>query len=213
MSDQSQDAPLVYGFDIYHGDSADGTNPVQFGIALQATPPRRFVWAKATTGTTGVDGMYPYHRSHAETATLLFGGYHWLTPHDDPVKQADHFLAVAAPRVGELIPWLDCEPDPNTGDLPTPDVAHACASRIKAQLGYWPIIYCSDSNYQETYKSVFPVGMYTLCIARYGAKPATPCALWQYSEKGVITGEGARTFDLDVFFGSMTDFVAKCTIR
>jgi len=117
----------------------------------------RFTFAKATEGVTLVDATYPVNRAGAEGMGMRFGAYHFGRPSGtgpatilaSAITQADHFIAVAQPQVGELPPVLDLEV---TGGLsPTNLVAWSAAwmDEVKARTGVSGLIYASP-NFWKT---------------------------------------------------------------
>ena len=113
----------------------------------------RFVFGKATEGTTYTDATYTTNRNGSETANLYFGAYHFAKPAGSSIgaatasaiAQADHFLAVAAPQPGELPPVLDLE---TTGKLPKSRLLAwtlAWLGQIYARTGVNPFLYTSPN--------------------------------------------------------------------
>lgn len=65
---------------------------------------------KATEGTGFRDPDYATRRAAAKKAGLAFGAYHFARPSNgDADDEARHFLSVAKPRPGDLLPALDLE--------------------------------------------------------------------------------------------------------
>jgi len=113
----------------------------------------RFVFGKATEGTTYDDATYTTNRNGSETAGLVFGAYHFARPAGSSlaaatasaIAQADHFLAVASPQPGELPPVLDLE---TTGNLPPSRLLAwtvAWLQEVYARTGVEPIVYTSPN--------------------------------------------------------------------
>jgi GH25 family lysozyme M1 (1,4-beta-N-acetylmuramidase) len=111
----------------------------------------RFAFAKATEGTSFNDRTYTTNRNGSEAAGLVFGAYHFARPAGNTfaaatasaIKQANHFLAVAAPQPGELPPVLDLE---KTGNLPRQRLlawALSWLDQIYASTGVEPYLYTS----------------------------------------------------------------------
>lgn len=74
----------------------------------------RFVYHKATEGTTWTDEFYHSRREHTKEAGVVFGAYHFAHPAlDNAVAEAEHFLKFAAPLPGDLLPALDLEVNEN----------------------------------------------------------------------------------------------------
>ena len=111
----------------------------------------RFAFGKATEGTSYSDKTYTANRNGSEGAGLVFGAYHFARPAGgnvaaatvSAIKQANHFLAVAAPQPGELPPVLDLEV---TGNLTTQRLLTwtlAWLDQIYARTGVEPFLYTS----------------------------------------------------------------------
>lgn len=183
--------------DLYHGDDVDFHALVAAGV--------KGVLLKASQGETGVDPRYASYRTRAASVGLLVGAYHFYDPLGDPVKQANHFLAVALPAKGDILPALDSETDgPHVGPN-----TWACAQAIKTRLGKMPQLYAGDSFFQTRLKAYFGAGQCPLWIARYSShKPVTTCAMWQFSESVRIPQE-PNPLDADIYFGTLADFKAK----
>ncbi|HKS71620.1 MAG TPA: glycoside hydrolase family 25 protein [Terriglobales bacterium] len=183
--------PHVSGLDIYHGDIVDS-----FHDAYDAGT--RFCFIKATQGAGYVDPGYLENYTRAKSVGMLVGAYLFYDPQADPLDQASHFLHTANPAKGDLLPVIDIETfGPSVGPK-----AFQCAGAIKKVIGRLPIIYSGDAFYQSYLKNVFQ--NFTLWIARYGAKPVTPCQFWQFSESARMAG-APLPLDSDVFFGTPAD--------
>ena len=81
------------------------------------------------------------------------GAYHFGRPDtnissEDPIAEAGHFLDVAEPREGDLLPVLDLE----TAGLSTSQFAawaKKFLQRVEKRLGETPILYTYPSFWQE----------------------------------------------------------------
>jgi GH25 family lysozyme M1 (1,4-beta-N-acetylmuramidase) len=111
----------------------------------------RFAFGKATEGTSYNDKTYTTNRNGSEAAGLAFGAYHFARPTGksiaaattSAIRQANHFLAIAAPQPGELPPVLDLEA---TGNLPRQRLLAwtlAWLGQIDARTGVEPFVYTS----------------------------------------------------------------------
>jgi GH25 family lysozyme M1 (1,4-beta-N-acetylmuramidase) len=150
----------------------------------------RFVFAKATEGTTFNDSTYVTNRNGSEGAGLVFGAYHFARPSGggqaaataSAIAQADHFLAVASPQPHELPPVLDLE---STGKLKPARLqiwASAWLGEIYARLGVDPFVYTSPSfwsSYLGDTPSVAASGV-RLWIAHWtsASQPWVPAQNW-----------------------------------
>ena len=73
---------------------------------------KQFAYIKASESTDFVDPLYVQNRAQARAAGLYVGAYHFAQPSTtagDAVAEADHFIDVAAPTKGDLLPVLDLE--------------------------------------------------------------------------------------------------------
>jgi lysozyme len=144
------DQAYVRGIDVSHfNGSIDWPRVAGAGY--------RFVYAKATEGNTLNDAPYATNRAGAGASQLKFGAYHFARPggatrravEADAVAEADHFLRVAQPHPGDLLPVLDLEV---TGGLTPPLLVHWTWSwlrEVEAQLRVKAIIYTSP-HFWET---------------------------------------------------------------
>ncbi len=150
----------------------------------------RFVFGKATEGTTYVDPTYTANRNGSEGAGLVFGAYHFARPAGtstarataSAIAQADFFLAAAVPEPGELPPVLDLEA---TGQLKPSRLliwTQAWTDEIYARLGVGPFLYTSPNfwtSYLSDSTSVAASGV-ALWIAHWtsNSQPMVPAQDW-----------------------------------
>jgi GH25 family lysozyme M1 (1,4-beta-N-acetylmuramidase) len=117
----------------------------------------RFVIGKATEATTYEDPTYAANRYASEAKGLLFGAYHFARPAGSSlaavtasaVRQADYFLAFAAPQPGELPPVLDLEATGNLSARLLAAWTEAWAQEVYARLGVHPFVYSSPAFWQQ----------------------------------------------------------------
>lgn len=70
----------------------------------------KFVYHKASEGTSFIDSAYAGRRKEARRHNVAFGGYHFAHPEPgNAVDEAKHFLKVADPKPGDMAPALDLE--------------------------------------------------------------------------------------------------------
>jgi len=180
---------------------------------------KRFVYMKASEGTTFVDPNYGLNRPQARAAGMYVGAYHFAQPSAsvlEAVAQADHFIDTAGPTRGDLLPVLDLE---RTGSLSQSVLTawvQAYVERIYQRIGVHAVIYCSP-NFWKTYMgdtTWFAVNGYdVLWIAHWTAAsaPTVPggawggngWTFWQYTSDGTVPGISGRV-DLNRYNG--TDF-------
>src|SRR5918911_170431 len=75
-----------------------------------------FALLKASEGRTFDDERFAFNRRAAKAAGLVVGAYHFARPdNNSPQAEAAHFLRIARPQRGELLPALDWEHKPPKG--------------------------------------------------------------------------------------------------
>ena len=159
----------------------------------------RFVYVKATEGTTYVNPNFVADYTTARAAGRYVGAYVYARPdRGDPIGQADHFLRHArfTRDARTLVPFVDLE-WPYAGvaanacyNLDPQQLRawiHAFIGRIEAAIGRKPMIYTNTYWWNPCTGNDPSYGSYPLDIANYTKKspklPAgwTTFALWQYA--------------------------------
>lgn len=166
-----------------------------------------FAYARATLGRESNDPTFEANRQGARAHGLRFGGYHLPYPGNSSAQQqAEHFLSVAKPRPGDLLPAIDVE------NKTPPDTAEAKFSRdelvawlrawlgaVEAKVGAKPVIYTNPGWWSSRLKNADLSG-HPLWLAHYTEQdPTIPrpwkgYAIWQHSQSGRI---GSHVFDLN----------------
>lgn len=177
---------------------------------------KRFVFAKASEGTTWTDASYARNKANAIAAGLRFGAYHFARPGSatgDAVKEADHFIAVMGLKHGMLRPVLDLEATGGLGVRALQSWVRSFLGRIYSRLGVRAMIYTTASfwaSYMGSTTWFATNGYPVLFIAHWKvASPSLPASLWashgwtfwQYSNCGPVAGIRGCV-DLDRFKGS-----------
>lgn len=187
--------PATYGKDIsqYQGVPNLGASTAA-GL--------RFVVARSNEGSYN-DPTYPADAANARnTPGLVFGSYDFGYDCNNPVWEADHYLAVAQPRSNELM-VLDIEIDPcGLGNQAA--WVNAFELEVKAHTGRMPMVYSYSSffyNHGLAFDST--IGSARLWIASYTASEPSVgqwglSPLWQYTDAQCAFGFCS---DGDVFFG------------
>jgi GH25 family lysozyme M1 (1,4-beta-N-acetylmuramidase) len=123
---------------------------------------------KATEGVTFEDANYAQRRAEAKKAGVPFGAYHFARPNgaDDAILEARHFLKVADPQPGDLIPMLDLEDQGGLSRAALTSWVAVWAGAIRSALGVWPILY-TPFDLDKT------LGL-MLWVARYNNENAAP---------------------------------------
>jgi lysozyme len=197
----------IHGIDIshYQGD-------VQWDELIKTTyngKSLRFVFMKATEGSSLKDKKFQRNWEKAKELNLLRGAYHFYRPDVDPGTQAQHFITHAPLGRGDLPPVLDLEIDRGISKKQLLDGIKEWIRIVENHYAVKPIIYVNADFYQRYIKQNFPG--YTVWIAHY--KTDKPRAahhewhFWQYSENGKAAGIKGHV-DVNVFNGSLEDLMA-----
>ncbi len=105
---------------------------------------------------------------------------------DDPIAQAEHFLATLEPRDGTL-PALDLEAD-RQGPSMSIAQARAFVTHCQARTGKWPGLYSGHAVREALRGASDPVPAHCwLWLAQYTAHPVVPhpwegWTLWQFTD-------------------------------
>lgn len=152
-----------------------------------------FAFLKATEGRTFDDERFSFNRRAAKAAGLKVGAYHFARPDNNtPEAEANHFLRVARPKRGELLPVLDWETNP-----PTASWAVRFLQLVERAIGAPPILYTFPDFLRRT-GSFGQLQRFPLWYARFGPNdggvhPATPpqgfkFAVHQFTSRGHVPG-------------------------
>ena len=107
-----------------------------------------FAWVKASEGKTFDDERFTHNRRAAKAAGIRIGAYHYARPDNNtPREEAEHFLRVAKPVAGELLPALDFEEPKARGLAPSTLVRWAddWLEIVEAAIGARPVFYSFPS--------------------------------------------------------------------
>jgi lysozyme len=159
-----------------------------------------FGFIKATEGTDYVNSAYARHRKAARRRGIAVGAYHFARPDadDGPIAEADHFLEVARPEEGDLLPVLDFE----TAGLPPRKLARWAKRwlrRVEKRIGQPPILYTYSSFWTSFVGNAEDLARHPLWLANYGKNDGNvhpvrtvggwrSIAIHQYTSKGRIEG-------------------------
>ena len=166
--------------DTSHFDNVETSGTDWTGFAKVYAAGYRGVINKVTQGRGMVDTSYARRRGPALTNGLLFGGYHYFTT-EDPVQQANHFLA-SAQIDDKTLMALDHE---------TRGVSLANArifmETVKTQTGRYPWLYSGFLIKEQLGNTIDPFWQQIkLWLSHYNPNPTwPPCwtapTLWQFT--------------------------------
>jgi len=145
----------------------------------------RFVYIKATEGTTIQDPFYQTNIAKAKKAGLLVGSYHLYSSKTTAYQQMANMRKVVKKKEQDLVPVLDIEASHN-GRLDMRRV-NKLLELMEAEYGVKPLIYTSERLYKN-YFAGKRYAKYQIFIANYRGYPNTRFTLWQYTESGRCSG-------------------------
>ncbi|MBN2167072.1 MAG: hypothetical protein JW717_12400 [Marinilabiliaceae bacterium] len=170
-----------------------------------------FAFFKATEGVDYLDPLFKKNYVEAKKAGLLVGAYHFFRFNKDGEIQAKHFLNVAWPKKGDIIPVIDVEFHGNKLSFHSDDEVIAeikkFVSVIKNKLNVTPLIYTNKEGYDRLIKGNFPDCRLWYCNLKHDPDfDDLKWDFWQYSHRGKI--KGTEYFvDLNVFNGELTKLI------
>ncbi|OCA70315.1 glycoside hydrolase [Chryseobacterium contaminans] len=193
----------TYGFDVSHYQNKEDIKWDSLSIGNK-TIPLEFVVMRATMGNKSADKHFDDFWEMAKKHDLIRGAYHFYRADEDPVIQANNFLANVKLESGDLPPILDIEkiPKRKTNKKLVEDLKVWCKI-VEETYGEKPIIYTYYHYYKDFLKGEFEG--YPLWLANYNDVP-TPSPddqwnFWQFTENGIVHGINTKV-DLDIYNGN-----------
>lgn len=145
----------------------------------------RFVYIRATEGTSIKDAYYRSNIKGARKAGLLVGSYHVYSSKTTAYQQMANIRSMVKKSEQDLIPVLDIEGH-HSGRLYMERV-DKLLELMEQEYGVKPMIYTSERLY-KTHFANKKYAKYHVFIANYRGYPTTRFTLWQYTEKGHCNG-------------------------
>ena len=151
----------------------------------------RFVYIKATEGSTYRSPHYAHNITQARRYGLLVGSYHYITSSSTIQEQFNNFSLYALRSVQDLIPMLDVEVRGDWSRSQLIDSVSKFCELVEDHYGVQPMIYSTMGFYNKNLAPHF--NKHHLYIGRYSStKPEInwegEYTIWQYSEQGIIPG-------------------------
>ena len=145
----------------------------------------KFVYVRATEGTSIQDAYYRTNITKAKKAGLLVGSYHVYSSKTTAYQQMANIRKMVKKSEQDLIPVLDIEGH-HSGRLYMERV-DKLLELMESEYGVKPMIYTSERVY-KTHFAIKKYAKYHIFIANYRGYPTTRFTLWQYTEKGHCNG-------------------------
>lgn len=145
----------------------------------------KFVYVKATEGTSIQDPNYADNIEGARKAGLLVGSYHLYSSKTTAYQQFNNFKSVVKKNLQDLIPVLDIE-EIHSANLNMERV-DKLLELMEKEYGVKPMIYTSEHVYFEHFAAK-KYENYQIFIANYRRFPKCRFTLWQFSQTGKMPG-------------------------
>ncbi len=200
----ADNAEKAFGMDISHYQRREDIQWDSLHIANGAIP-MSFVILRATMGNRNADKHFGEFWELSKKHQLIRGAYHFYRADEDPVLQANNFLANVQLESGDLPPVLDIEKIPRrkSKEKLIADLKIWCRI-VEDKYGEKPIIYTYYHYYKDYLRGEFP--NYPLWLANYNEvpqpSPTDPWVMWQFTENGIVAGIDSKV-DLNVFNGNL----------
>lgn len=168
-----------------------------------------FAYARATLGRESNDPTFAVNRDGAKAHGLRFGAYHLPYPGNSSAEQqAEHFLSVAKPQPGDLLPVIDVENKTPVDKLEAAFSLDTLVAwlrgwlgAVERKIGAKPLVYTNSGWWNDRLKNS-DLTDHGLWLAHYTEhQPTIPhpwkaFAIWQHSDKGTVGGHSCA-FDLN----------------
>ena len=151
----------------------------------------RFVYIKATEGSTYHSPHYAHNITQARRYGLLVGSYHYITSSSTIQEQFENFSLYALRSAQDLIPMLDVEVRGDWSRSQLIDSVSKFCELVEDHYGVQPMIYSTMGFYNKNLAPHF--NKHHLYIGRYSSTEPEinwegEYTIWQYSEQGIIPG-------------------------
>ena len=200
----SENTNKTFGIDISHYQRKQDIQWDSLSVGNR-TLPIEFVVMRSTMGNRSKDKHFQEFWSKAKEHNILRGAYHFYRADEDPVFQANNFLAQVKLESGDLPPILDIEKIPRRKSKENliADLKIWCKI-VEEAYGKKPIIYTYYYYYKDFIKGEFED--YPIWIANYNDVPAPSpnedWDFWQFTENGIVYGINTKV-DVDIYNGNL----------
>lgn len=165
--------------------------------------PIEFVLIRATVGNERADKKFHKYFQKAKEKGFIVGAYHYYRPNENSIEQAENFIKHVTLVEGDFPPVLDIEKLPRTQSIARLKVGlQRWLDKIEKHYGVKPIIYSSESYYEDFLKEDFET--YPFWIANYTAfykDIEDEWSIWQFTENGKVDGIHGKV-DVNIYNGS-----------
>lgn len=185
----SVQAQTFKGVDVYEYDNISNYQQLKdTGVQV--------IIQKATEGLTYNDSLLQYRYAHIQQYGFKIGYYHYAR-NNNPIAEAQHFLAQIKGLRSDTVLWLDIENENDWSKQEAIDYTNQFINYVQGQ-GYKIGLYTGLSFYYEYLQG--NISNVPLWLASYGRQPLQypDTVSWQSSGTGQLNGV-AGNIDLDSF--------------
>lgn len=201
----------VHGIDISHYQ--EDVDWERLRNATIKTAPIRFVFIKATEGTSLIDENFNHNFYQAKENGFVRGAYHFFIPGADPVKQANFFLKQVNLEPGDFPPVLDVEKKGNLTKEELQKAVKIWLDIVEEKYKVKPILY-TGYKFKMSYLGDSLFCDYPYWIAHYYVEKLEykgKWSFWQHTDLGKVGGINGPV-DCNIFNGTLSDMM-KLTIK
>ena len=159
----------------------------------------KWVYLKATEGTSWTDKAFLSNYNNAKAAGLKVGAYHFMSVKSSAQAQANHFLETIRDLDLDLIPVIDIECIGDYTPQQLVDSAKVILDAVESLYSCKPMIYASENYFNRYLGKDFED--YPRWVAKYSSQApeiGVDYTMWQISEKGILPGLDSYV-DVSVF--------------
>lgn len=159
----------------------------------------KWVYLKATEGTSWTDEAFLSNYNNAKAAGLKVGAYHFMSVKSSAQAQANHFLETIRDLDLDLIPVIDIECIGDYTPQQLVDSAKVILDAVESLYSCKPMIYASENYFNRYLGKDFE--NYPRWVAKYSSQApeiGVDYTMWQVSEKGILPGLDSYV-DVSVF--------------
>lgn len=168
--------------------------------------PIEFVFIRASVGNDRADYKFKKYWKKAKEKGWICGAYHYYRPNENSLEQAENFIKQVTLVEGDFPPVLDIEKLPKQQSIDRLKLGlRRWLDRVEQHYGVKPIIYSSESYYEDFLKDDFD--NYPFWIANYTSfykDIEDEWSLWQFSENGNVHGIKGPV-DINIYNGTSID--------
>ncbi len=146
-----------------------------------------FVFIRSSMGIDGKDKCFEYNYIEAKKEGFNVGVYHYYRPNENSMQQFDNLRNVLSNKLLDFPIVIDIEVSSTIQPMDRLIIGvNKLSVAIEEEYGIKPIIYTGEYFYKDNIEGGILDN--ELWIANYSKHPIVDCDIWQYSDKGIVSG-------------------------